>query len=188
MPRISDPPITPKEIWEYATRTLTAGDNIILPSQAFPFANPAAAVDLPNVQAAISPTGTGREARLDNLDALISSRMSNTYEAKLPNLDRLDVLVSSRAAFSLHVGLTPSIGAGAAYLFPANYLISIIMGQPAGIDFRVDALGQDGAWYTIISERVQSHHHPFITDGSSIRLVNTTGATLQYRLFAYALG
>jgi len=74
MPRISDPPTAPADIWTYTTRTLTAGDNIVLPSQAFPFTNPPAAADLPNVQMAISPTGTGREARLDNLDVAISSR------------------------------------------------------------------------------------------------------------------
>jgi len=64
MPRISDPPIQPVDIWTYATRTLT--------SHAFPFTNPASPVDLPNVQQAISPTGTGREAKLDNIDKKVS--------------------------------------------------------------------------------------------------------------------
>jgi hypothetical protein len=59
-------------VWSYATRTLTAGTNIILPSQAFPFTNPGSAVDLPNVQVGVSPTATGRAAKLDNLDATIS--------------------------------------------------------------------------------------------------------------------
>jgi len=68
MPRISDPPTQPADIWAYATRTLT--------SHAFPFTNPASPVDLPNVQQAISPTGTGREANLDNLDVAVSSRQA----------------------------------------------------------------------------------------------------------------
>jgi len=72
MPRISTPPTEPRDIWTYAIRELTSGANIVLPSQVFPFTNPASPVDLPNVQAAISPTGTGREAKLDNLDIKVS--------------------------------------------------------------------------------------------------------------------
>jgi len=85
MPRISDPPTQPVDIWTYATRTLTAGDNIILPSQAFPFTNPATAVDLPNVQMAISPTGTGREAYLDHLDMSVRQAIEDVL-AKFANL------------------------------------------------------------------------------------------------------
>jgi len=72
MPRISDPPTQPRDIWEYAVRSLTDKDGFGLKSQAFPFTNPATPVDLSNVQTAISPTGTGREARLDNLTLDVS--------------------------------------------------------------------------------------------------------------------
>jgi len=83
-PRIA----TPAEVWAYGTRELTSGANIVLPSQTYPFTNPAAPVDLPNVrldgvrnasnpaaaidvanlQTGISPTGTAREAKIDRLD------------------------------------------------------------------------------------------------------------------------
>lgn len=61
-----------KRIWEYPIRTLTSAVNIT--SDGDP-------ID---------------QSKIANLDATISSRMSNQYEDKLPNLDRLDVNVSSR--------------------------------------------------------------------------------------------
>jgi len=42
-----------------------------LASQNFPFTNPAAPVDLANVQQALSPTGTGREAKVDKIQDFI---------------------------------------------------------------------------------------------------------------------
>jgi len=84
MPRISDPPTHPRDIWEYATRTLT--------SHAFPFTNPASPVDLTNVQAAISPTGTGREAKLDNLDVAVSSRAGLHREIDTTDYSRTGTL------------------------------------------------------------------------------------------------
>jgi len=79
------------EIWTYPTRELTSGANITLPSQPFPFTNPASPVDLSNLevdglsrgknptspvdltnlQVAISPTGTGREAKLDSIQQFV---------------------------------------------------------------------------------------------------------------------
>jgi len=59
--------IAAADVWSVATRALTDKAGFTLASQAFPFTNPASAVDLPNVQGAISPTGTGREATLDNI-------------------------------------------------------------------------------------------------------------------------
>jgi len=41
---------------------------------------------------------SARATNLDNLDVAVSSRMSNTYEGKLPKLDNLDVAVSSRSS------------------------------------------------------------------------------------------
>lgn len=55
------------DIWGVATRDLTDKAGFGLASQEFPFTNPASAVDLPNVQQALSPTGTGREAKVDRI-------------------------------------------------------------------------------------------------------------------------
>jgi len=54
------------DVWAYAKRTLT--------SHKFPFTNPGSAVDLSNVQMALSGTPTtGRVAKIDNLDIKVSS-------------------------------------------------------------------------------------------------------------------
>jgi hypothetical protein len=69
--RVSAKAASPREVWEYVTRTLTNLDDV-------------------------------RAAKIDNLDALISSRMSNMYEAKLPNLDNLDMKVSDVQRLFVH--------------------------------------------------------------------------------------
>ena len=56
-------------IWGVATRDLTDKIGFGLASQDFPFTNPAAPVDLANVQQALSPTGTGRVAKVDKVQA-----------------------------------------------------------------------------------------------------------------------
>jgi hypothetical protein len=53
---------TPTNIWSYLTRTLT---------------NPSSASDLANMLTGISGTATGRAAKLDNLDATVSSRATS---------------------------------------------------------------------------------------------------------------
>jgi len=58
-------------IWAVVTRALTDKVGFGLSSQAFPFTNPGAAVDLPNVKQALSPTGTGREAKVDKIQDFI---------------------------------------------------------------------------------------------------------------------
>lgn len=55
------------DVWAVATRALTDKAGFELASQNFPFTNPAAPVDLANVQQALSPTGTGREAKVDKI-------------------------------------------------------------------------------------------------------------------------
>lgn len=54
-------------IWAVATRALTDKADFELAGQEFPFTNPGSAVDLANVQQALSPTGTGREAKVDKI-------------------------------------------------------------------------------------------------------------------------
>jgi len=58
-------------IWSVATRAITDKAGFGLSSQAFPFTNPGAPVDLANVQQALSPTGTGREAKVDKIQQFI---------------------------------------------------------------------------------------------------------------------
>lgn len=55
------------DVWTVPTRAITDKAGFGLASQVFPFTNPAAAVDLPNVQQALSPTGTGREAKVEKI-------------------------------------------------------------------------------------------------------------------------
>lgn len=97
------------QIWAAASRTLTG--------HAWPFTNPGAPVAAGNIQVdglSQAPAGqktwplgsdytAARAARLDNLDVLLSSRLSKAdFDTKLPDaraarIDNLDVLLSSRA-------------------------------------------------------------------------------------------
>jgi len=76
-----------EDVWTHATRNLT---------------NPAAAQDLPNMQVAISPTGTGREALLDILNSDSRYILSNPYptpaDGSLIDVLLVDRLTSERAA------------------------------------------------------------------------------------------
>ena len=58
-------------IWSVATRAITDKAGFGLASQGFPFTNPGAPVDLANVQQALSPTGTGREAKVDKIQDFV---------------------------------------------------------------------------------------------------------------------
>lgn len=59
------------DVWAVPTRAITDKAGFGLSSQDFPFTNPAAPVDLANVQQALSPTGTGREAKVDKIQDFI---------------------------------------------------------------------------------------------------------------------
>jgi len=84
------------DVWTYATRTLT--------SHKFPFTNPDSAVDLSNVQTALSGTpATGRVANLDNLDLKVSS----VWEKLMTDL-KIDVFANSFIAKE-GADITPSV-------------------------------------------------------------------------------
>jgi len=84
------------DVWTYATRTLT--------SHKFPFTNPDSAVDLSNVQTALSGTpATGRVAKIDYLDLKISS----VWEKLMTDL-KIDVFTNSFFAKE-GADITPSI-------------------------------------------------------------------------------
>lgn len=64
-------------IWAVVTRGLTDKAGFGLASQDFPFTNPAAPIDLANVQQALSPTGTGREAKVDKIQDFIEEAIGS---------------------------------------------------------------------------------------------------------------
>jgi len=67
MPRISDPPISPKEIWEYATRTLTAFTG-----------TPRS--DLLGTDEPVSTSTVTRLANLDKLDVRLSENFIGRFD------------------------------------------------------------------------------------------------------------
>jgi len=84
------------DVWTYATRTLT--------SHKFPFTNPDSAVDLSNVQMALSGTPTtGRVAIIDNLDIKVSS----VWEKLMTDL-KIDVFTNKFIAKE-GADITPSV-------------------------------------------------------------------------------
>jgi hypothetical protein len=104
------------------------------------------------------------------------------------------VLVGLKATLSCPVA-TGSIGAGASLLLPANRVI-VMMSVSGSIDF--EALREDGStWESIenvASERIdaQTNNHPTVgysvtTDGTNVRLRNTTGGTLDYKYWYWEL-
>ena len=84
--------ITSASVWTEATRDLTDKVGFGLASQVFPFTNPGTAVDLANVQGALSPTATGRAAKIDDIpyfEAVVegSLLMSGAEQTLVEKLD-----------------------------------------------------------------------------------------------------
>lgn len=77
--------LTAEEVWDYATKNLT---------------NPAAAQDLANMLPGISPTATGRAARLDLITA---ARLAELDPANIPG--DIDTLLAALSVHALDLGI-----------------------------------------------------------------------------------
>jgi len=180
MPRISDPPIHPRDIWTYATRTLTEFKG-----------TPRS--DLLGTDEPVSTSTVVRLANLDNLDALISSRASPSDILVDPATDRidgslLDVAVSSRyAGFTLAEYADIAMLAGATYT-PADS--GIFVGRSSAY-FTTAEYYSDAAlmWIDIPVQKADAAGRasavPVIGDGTNLRFVNENPADDYLVLFRW---
>jgi len=96
-------------VWSVATRALTDKAGFGLASQAFPFTNPGAPVDLANVQQALSPTGTGREAKVDKIQDFIEEAIGSLLMTGVEQT--IKEILTTVSKLHCFVDLTPMLAA-----------------------------------------------------------------------------